>query len=211
MMSGHGARRQLGIIDYQAGNLQSIVNAFEYLGAEVRAVRSVDDLSWCTHVVLPGVGAFGFCADRLWASGIVPAIKAWAFELERPLLGICVGMQLLAGSSDESPNAQGLGWLGGTVHQLVSTDRSVRIPHVGWNTATFAESWGEFKAGDRADFYFDHSFAYGRPEYGDVLASCAHGTSFSAAVRWKNIVAAQFHPEKSQAAGLRFLRGFLAQ
>src|SRR4051794_34953385 len=98
-----GAR--VGIVDYGAGNLQSIVNAFDHLGAAATRVRQAADLDGCTHMVLPGVGAFGFCADRLSASGLTGLVHDWAFGQGRPLLGICVGMQLLADASEESPDA----------------------------------------------------------------------------------------------------------
>lgn len=200
--------RHVGIIDYQAGNLQSIGNAFEHLGATVTRVRSDAELARCTHLVLPGVGAFGFCAERLAASGLTLPLRRWAFEELRPLLGICVGMQLLAHASDESPDVRGLGWLGGAVRALPGSG-PVRVPHVGWNTVTFEEPCGEFRAGDEADFYFDHSFAYGLPDEGRRVAYCEHGSRFSAVIARGNIVAAQFHPEKSQTAGLKLLRGFL--
>ena len=200
----------VGIIDYGAGNLRSIENAFEHLGARVVHVRTAGDMDPATHLLLPGVGAFGFCAERLRASTLVPAVERWVFDDRKPLLGICVGMQLLADDSDELGLQSGLGWMGGPVRRLHSDDPAVRIPHVGWNTALFKEDFGDFSAGDEADFYFDHSFAYRKPRQANALASCWHGEPFNAALRRDNLVAAQFHPEKSQAAGMRFLRGFLA-
>ncbi len=202
--------KRVGLIDYQAGNLQSIGNAFEHLGAEVVAVREAGDAANCTHLVLPGVGAFGFCADRLSSSGLTPLVERWALEAGRPLLGICVGMQLLADRSEESPAAEGLGWVGGSVRRIPGGHPEVRVPHVGWNTVTFAESCGSFAVGDEADFYFDHSYAYSDPTEGSTVASCRHGVTFSAAVRRGSVLAVQFHPEKSQEVGLRFLRGFLS-
>lgn len=201
---------RVGIVDYQAGNLQSIGNAFESLDTSVVRVRTGADAESCTHLVLPGVGAFGFCADRLDASGLTPTVEDWAFTRRRPVLGICVGMQLLADSSEESPGSRGLGWVGGAVRLIVPGEAAVRVPHVGWNTATFEEPYGDFAAGDEADFYFDHSFAYGDPAHGRTVAHCRHGARFSAVIRRDNIVAAQFHPEKSQNAGRRFLAAFLA-
>ena len=200
----------VGIIDYQAGNIRSIANAFEHLGARVEHIRTASAISSASHLLLPGVGAFGFCADRLRASGLIPAILQWTFEQQKPILGICVGMQLLADDSDELGLQQGLGWVGGSVRRLQSEDPLVRIPHVGWNTAVFEQPFGDFAAGDGADFYFDHSYAYRSPVRGAPLARSHHAEPFCAAVRADNLVAAQFHPEKSQTAGMRFLRGFLA-
>lgn len=118
-------------------------------------------------------------------------------------------MQLLADGSEESPGAAGLGWLGGFVRALPRTSGAVRVPHVGWNRVTFQEPLGDYRKGDVADFYFDHSFAYVNPVGGRTVGACQHGISFTAVVRKDNIVAVQFHPEKSQASGLRVLRGFL--
>lgn len=202
-------RAVVGLIDYQAGNLQSIANAIEHLGAQVQRVASPADMASASHLVLPGVGAFGFCADRLRASGLLPALEQWALDERRPMLGICVGMQLIADRSDELGQQRGLGWGGGTVTQLQSTSSRIRVPHVGWNTVTFDEDFGDFRSGDSADFYFDHSYAYQEPTLAHRVAQCTHGQTFCAVIRRDNLVASQFHPEKSQTAGLRFLSGFL--
>lgn len=202
-------KASVGIVDYGAGNIQSIENAFLNLGARVLRIMDAKSFSECSHVVLPGVGAFGFCADRLQVSGLTNQLHKWAFQDRKPLLGICVGMQLLAERSEESPEVSGLGWIGGSVKKIAPR-QGVRVPHVGWNTIEFTNPYGDFQLGSKADFYFDHSFAYFDPPDGVSLAKCTHGVSFDAAVRRDNIVAAQFHPEKSQAAGMRFLKGFLS-
>lgn len=207
-MSGQG--KVVGLVDYQAGNIQSIANAFDHLGARTVRVHSDADLDNLTHLLLPGVGAFGYCVERLRASGLMPALEDWLFKRKKPLLGICVGMQMLADSSDELGMQEGLGWIGGQVRRLQSDDAAIRVPHVGWNTVQFDEDFGEYRKGDGADFYFDHSYAYGAPTQGQLLATCTHGKTFSAVIRRDNLVAAQFHPEKSQSAGMRFLRSFLA-
>lgn len=199
----------VALVDYGAGNLQSLANAVEHAGAEARRITRGDSLDGATHVILPGVGAFGYCAGQLRASGMLPLLEDWAITRRRPLLGICVGMQLLADSSDELGLQAGLGWIGGDVRQLTSPQPGIRIPHVGWNDVRFQGAFGDFAAGAQADFYFDHSFAFLAPRRGEVLASCEHGRTFCAAVRNGNIIGVQFHPEKSQTAGRRFLAGFL--
>lgn len=203
-----GRGRLVGIVDYQAGNLHSIESAFAYLGARTIRLRSDAQFASCSHVVLPGVGAFGFCASRLRESGLVDSVYRWSLADAKPLLGICVGMQLLADLSDESPSVEGLGWIGGSV-KLIPTSPGIHVPHVGWNTVRFAAKFGNFAQGSEADFYFDHSFAYHDPRTGQSLAECKHGKEFSAVIQRENIVACQFHPEKSQTAGMRFLSGFL--
>ena len=205
-----GSQPVVGVIDYQAGNIQSIVNAFDHLGATSRRVSRAADLRGVSHLVLPGVGAFGFCADRLRGSGFLDSLHEWALVDRRPMLGICVGMQLLADSSDELGRQQGLGWGGGSVQRLQPDSRDTRVPHVGWNTVCFDEDFGEYRHGESADFYFDHSYAFQAPTLAHRVAACTHGDTFCAVIRRGNLVAAQFHPEKSQAAGMRFLRGFLA-
>ena len=202
-------RPVVGIIDYQSGNIRSVTNAVEHAGAEAVDVRSPDDMQRCTHLILPGVGAFGFCAERLEASGVRPALQHWALVARRPLLGICVGMQLLADYSEEHGRHPGLGWIGGAVRKLDNAgDAAVRIPHVGWNEVRFTGPLGDFKPGDSANFYFDHSYAYATADTDAEAGVCHHGRTFSAVIRRNNIVAAQFHPEKSQTSGMRLLRGF---
>lgn len=200
----------VGLIDYHAGNIRSIISAFEYLGAKAEVIQSPKETAHLTHLVLPGVGAFNFCLEQLKASGTLPMIQEWAFVSKKPILGICVGMQLLADSSDEMGLHSGLGWIGGKVQKLHSDDLSIRIPHVGWNTVSFEQDFGEYAKSTTRDFYFDHSYAYHSPDPSQVLATAQHGQAFCAAIRQDNLVAVQFHPEKSQISGMKFLHGFLS-
>lgn len=199
----------VGIIDYQSGNIRSITNAFETLGATVIHIRDAAAITDVSHLVLPGVGAFGFCAEKLTGSGLIPTIHEWTFGLRRPMLGICVGMQLLAQNSDELGMHDGLGWFEGVVRRLKADSPLVRIPHVGWNTAVFEQPFGDFNSGDSSDFYFDHAYAFQPRGVDAPLTRSTHGQTFASALRKDNLVASQFHPEKSQAAGMRFLRGFM--
>ncbi len=200
----------VGLIDYRAGNIRSIVTAFEHLGAKTQVIQSGVDTTKLTHLVLPGVGAFNFCLEQLKISGMLPMIEEWTFVMQKPILGICVGMQLLANSSDEMGFHSGLGWMGGKVQKLYSSDLSIRIPHVGWNTVFFEQDFDGYKKNTHGDFYFDHSHAYHSPTKDQVLATVNHGQTFCAAIRRENLVAVQFHPEKSQASGIKFLQSFLS-
>lgn len=201
----------VGIVDYQSGNIRSVINAVEAAGARSQLVTDSKHVSNCTHLVLPGVGAFGFCAERLRSSGLLPVLENWALRDRRPLLAICVGMQLMADHSEEQGSHQGLGWIGGSVSKIEKDAGSgIRVPHVGWNDVVFKEEFSDFSEGEVVDFYFDHSYAYHSPISGQELAVCSHGCQFSAVIRRDNIVAVQFHPEKSQEAGMRFIKSFLA-
>lgn len=199
----------VGIVDYRAGNIRSIENALDHLGVRFVAATSPDQFGKLTHIILPGVGAFGYCAQKLQASGMQEALEDWALVQGKPMLGICVGMQLLADVGLEMGEQAGLGWIGGEVTRITTDDPSVRVPHVGWNEVVFDLPFGEIAAGTAADFYFDHSYAFHNPHRGETIATCVHGVPFVAIARRGNLIAAQFHPEKSQTAGLRFLQNFL--
>jgi imidazole glycerol-phosphate synthase subunit HisH len=201
----------VGIVDYGSGNIRSVVNAVESVGARARLVSEPGEADACTHLILPGVGAFGFCAERLRQSGLLPTIERAALIEGKPLLGICVGMQLMADFSEELGRHAGLGWVGGTVTELRrDAGRGIRVPHVGWDNVVFKHPLGFFVAGDSVDFYFDHSYALQEPALGSEVGICHHGRDFSAVVRRGNILAVQFHPEKSQTAGMRLIESFLA-
>jgi glutamine amidotransferase len=201
----------VGIVDYQSGNIRSVVNAVESVGARAQLVSEPGDADACSHLILPGVGAFGFCAEKLRHSGLLPAIERAALTDGKPLLGICVGMQLMADFSEELGWHAGLGWVGGAVTALPrDAGRGIRVPHVGWDNVLFKQSLGLFAAGESVDFYFDHSFALQGPVLGREVGTCQHGRAFTAVVRRGNILAVQFHPEKSQTAGMRLIESFLA-
>ncbi len=192
------------IVDYGMGNLFSIYNALEYVGGNPRIVRDPDGLDDADGIVVPGVGAFGSCMSQLsrFESSLFKNFKEGM-----PMLGICVGMQVLFEESEESPGAAGLGWIGGKVVHLPD---SVTIPQMGWNDLSIkrpVEMLDGISDGDM--FYFVHSY-YGLPEDRSVIAATTeYGVEVTAAVSKDNLFATQFHPEKSGAKGLRILENFV--
>lgn len=199
----------LGLVAYGLGNLRSVVNALTAVGADVRLVEEPSDLDRCGRLVLPGVGAFGDGMRRLEEGGWVPALQRAVQREGRRLLGICLGMQLLAEQGTEGEPRPGLGLVPGTVERLQSDDPRVRIPHMGWNEVRPAEGSHVFAGlGEQPTFYFVHSYAVHAPA--DAVAGLAfHGEDFAAALELDGIWATQFHPEKSQGAGLGVLRNFM--
>lgn len=195
----------IAIVDYGVGNLANVERALRRAGA--REVRVTDDASairGAAVVVLPGVGHFGHCAGELRARGLDVAVRD-AHAAGRPLLGLCVGMQLLFERSEEDPSAEGLGLARGTVRRL----RAPRVPHTGWNTVSLrtAHPWLS-DVRDGSHFYFVHAYA---PEATDetTVATTDHGGPFASIVAGPGFLGLQFHPEKSSLAGTRLLHGVL--
>lgn len=198
---------KLGIIDYGAGNLSSVRNSFLAIGAASQLVRSPEDLEGLTHLVLPGVGAFGDCARALREQQLDEAVRRWVAE-DRPFLGICIGYQILFESGEESPGVAGLGIFRGRVRRF--PEGELKVPHMGWNEVHFRHADDPMWAGmgENRHFYFVHSY-YPEPEQQDIIAAdCCYGVNFAAAIRCGRLVATQFHPEKSQKLGLQLLRNF---
>ncbi|MDZ7317311.1 MAG: imidazole glycerol phosphate synthase subunit HisH [candidate division KSB1 bacterium] len=195
------------IIDYGAGNLHSVQKAVEKCGAAVAVTQAPDDLARAEKVIFPGVGAFGKAAESLQRLGFYSAIRRYV-ETGRPFLGICLGMQMLFELSEESPGAEGLGLLCGTVRRLPS---GVKAPHLGWNAVRQTGAsplWKEVP--DGAYFYFAHSFYVDPAEKECVVGVTDYGGEIAVAVRRGNLFGVQFHPEKSQKLGLQVLKNFVA-
>lgn len=198
------------IIDYGLGNVQAFVNLYKRLGVEVMRVRSIDDFGGATHLILPGVGAFDRAMDLFDASGMRATVERLVLEDKVPLLGICVGMQILAKSSEEGSRA-GLGWVNGRVCSFASNPASsaLPMPHMGWNDVQPVAHAPLFKGfEDDARFYFLHSFYFDCAEAGDSAARSAYGFDFDCAVRSGNVYGVQFHPEKSHHWGTALLKNF---
>lgn len=200
---------KLGVIDYGAGNLRSVLNTFEAAGVTGHLVRAPEDAADVTHLVLPGVGAFGDCAEKLRRQGLESFIRTW-IEQDRPFLGICVGYQVLFERGEEDVQVPGLGIFRGSVVRFPESE--LKVPHMGWNRLTLSNSADPIWKGMGEDpyFYFVHSY-YPQPEDDSLAAAfCTYGVRFAAAIRRGNLVATQFHPEKSQKLGVRLLQNFIS-
>jgi len=194
----------VAIVDYGVGNLKSVANALNYLGLRSFVTADAQELERADAIILPGVGAFPDAAEKLRMKGMDRQITLQAEK--KPVLGICLGMQLLFDESAEVRPTKGLGLIPGKVDRIV-TDR--KLPHIGWNGLTFQNGCPIFKGLPDGTFvYFVHSFCGYAREEGDVSAWTDYGASVVAAVHRGNVYGCQFHPEKSGEAGLQILRNF---
>ncbi len=195
----------VALIDYGAGNLQSVRNALKAAGARNVAVTADPDVVLSAdRIVLPGVGAFAHCMTALSAiPGMVAALNEVTGPKARPFLGICVGMQLMAEAGEEHGRHQGLGWIKGIVRLIEPTQPEIKVPHMGWNDVRPSTEHPLIVPGEA---YFLHSYAF---EGDNVLATTEHGAPIVAAIGRDNLAGVQFHPEKSQHYGLSLLTRFL--
>lgn len=206
---------KVGVIDYGVGNLGSVLRALEVLRVTPLLVNRATDMHAADCLILPGVGNFADCVRMLEAGQWITALKEEVLGCNKPLLGVCVGMQLLADSSTEgSVNGapvMGLGFVPGQVQHLASMGCQFRVPHVGWNAVTSAHAkdhlFREIPA--ETDFYFVHSYAFEAKNASDVIATTQHGINVTAAVRRGHVWGTQFHPEKSSKAGFKLLKNFI--
>lgn len=199
----------IGIIDYGMGNLQSVQNALEHLGLPNAIVARPGELDRCSKLILPGVGAFGQAMERLDALGFSSAIRGWVSS-GKPLLGICLGMQLLFESSSELGEHEGLGLMRGSVRPLREKVRGLPVPHIGWNDTSKVKADSRLLAGlgETAAHYYVHSYYCDPADRRLVAAESDYGGAFASVVEDGALFGCQFHPEKSQAAGLLVLKNF---
>jgi glutamine amidotransferase len=200
-------RPPVAVLDYGVGNLHSAAKALDRAGADVRVVPTVEEAAGAAGLVVPGVGAYGACLSGLASAGGAAAVAGW-LEGGRPLLGICVGMQLLFEASEEGPVGDGVGVVPGRIRRLTGP---VKVPHIGWDEVSVRPGSRLLAGlGDGTRFYFVHSYA---PEADGpaVAATCDYGGRFGAAVEHGNLFGTQFHPEKSGRAGLALLANFVTQ
>ncbi|MFT4027384.1 MAG: imidazole glycerol phosphate synthase subunit HisH [Novosphingobium sp.] len=199
------------LVDYGAGNLQSVANALRAAGAEnVSVTADPDVVRAADRIVLPGVGSFKACAEGLRAiPRLVEAMTERVHVGGAPFLGICVGMQLLATRGLEHGETPGLDWIAGEVREIEVKDPAIKIPHMGWNDVAPMRHQNGARLIEPGEAYFLHSYHFVADEGGDIAALTDHGRSVVAAVARDNLIGVQFHPEKSQAYGLAFLARFL--
>ena len=197
----------IAIIDYGAGNLQSVKKALDFIGAESVITDNIETINACDKILLPGVGSFGDAMDSMTQKDLVDTVKQNAMS-GKPFLGICLGLQLLFEESEESPGVKGLGIFKGKIKKF-SPDMGLKIPHIGWNSLEIKQKDTLFKGiPENSYVYFVHSYYLHAEDENEIATVTNYGIDFHSAVGKNNIFATQFHPEKSGDVGLQILRNF---
>jgi len=204
----------VALIDYNMGNIRSIQNGFEIFTEDVRIVSDGSELGSPSAVVVPGVGSFGDGIENLRQQGFIEPLRELVVDKKTPYLGICLGLQFLADYSTERGVYDGLGWISGEVTRIKPQNDEYRVPHMGWNSVRFEDNTNTvlFREFDMNDtFYFVHSYHLDPETIKDsqITSTSWHGTEVTASIRQNNIFGVQFHPEKSQGAGLKVIENFV--
>lgn len=200
----------IAIIDYGVGNIKAFANIYKRLGVDVKIAQSASDLKEASKLILPGVGHFDYAMERFALSGMMEASNELVLEKKVPVIGICVGMQMLAKSSDEG-EFPGLGWIDATVRKFdpLTLIQSTRLPHMGWNDVLPIKTNSLLKnLENQARFYFLHSYYFSCNQPEDSIAVADYGINFTCAVNHGHIYGVQFHPEKSHHFGIQLLKNF---
>ena len=213
LLLNSGATIVLAVVNFGMGNLRSVMNAFSHLGAEPVEVDSPNMLAKADKIILPGVGSFNRAMHNIREAGFDVALERCVMGRNIPLLGICVGMQILGTEGTEDQPCMGLGFINGTVEKFsfdTSKHPDLKIPHVGFNTVSSSGDCVLFDGLEsHLDFYFTHSYRMIAGDINEVVGSCWHGEEFAAMVQKGPVCGTQFHPEKSQTNGLTLLQNFL--
>lgn len=199
----------IAIIDYGAGNIQSVYKALKFIGTDCKVTSDKDEILNADGAILPGVGSFGDAMDTMNERGIKDTIIEYT-KSGKPFLGICLGLQLLFPESEETPGVKGLDIFKGTITKIPNQNRTLKIPHMGWNNISIKQKNGIFKDIEGEPYvYFVHSFYLKAQDKDIVAATTQYGVEIDAAVQKGNIIATQFHPEKSGEVGLKMLKNFV--
>lgn len=197
----------IAIIDYDAGNIQSIINAMDFLNCECKLTKDPQEILNADGAILPGVGSFGEAMKNMNDAKVGKIIKDF-INTGKPFLGICLGLQLMFPDSEESPGVEGLNLFKGTVTRIPQSE-GLKIPHIGWNSIKILNNEGIFKdIPDNSYVYFVHSYFLNAENKDIVSAQTEYGVTIDAAITYKNVTATQFHPEKSGEVGLKMLKNF---
>ena len=198
----------VAIIDYDAGNIKSVEKAIQFLGEEAIITRNPDEILSASHVILPGVGAFGDAMEKLHKYGLISVIHE-VVKRDIPFLGVCLGLQLMFDRSEETPGVEGLSILKGEIKRIPDKE-DLKIPHIGWNSLKYPNVGRLYKDIPEDSYvYFVHSYYLDAEEKDIVVATTEYGTNIHASVEKGNVFACQFHPEKSSTVGLKILENFL--
>ena len=199
----------IAIIDYGAGNIQSVYKALKFIGADCKVNDNKEEIMNSDGAILPGVGSFGDTMDTMNSRNIKDTVIEFT-KSGKPFLGICLGLQLLFPKSEESPGVKGLSIFEGKISKIPNQNGTLKIPHMGWNSITIKEKDGIFKGIEGEPYvYFVHSYYLDAKDKGIVAATTNYGVEIDAAVQSGNILATQFHPEKSGDVGLKMLKNFV--
>ena len=208
---------KIAIIDYESGNLKSVSKAVELASnnilnkSDVKIINSANELKNFDKIVLPGQGSFKQCYQSLLSiDGIVDELTSAVLEKQKPILGICVGMQLFSSFGEEDGGSKGFDWIKGKVNKINLTDKNLKLPHMGWNNISINQKSKLFSGiENESHFYFVHSFAFDVENEQFISATTNYSTEIISAVEKDNIFGTQFHPEKSQANGIKILENFV--
>ena len=197
----------IGILDYGLGNISAFENIYLRLGIPVLRIRTIADFEGCSRLILPGVGAFDWAMQKLNGSGLRESLEHFVLEKEIPILGVCVGMQMMANTSEEG-QLDGLGWIPGTV-KIIDATPELKLPHMGWNDVNPRGVHYLFNGVENVpQFYFLHSYTFATVQSENIIAETTYGATFPCVVGNKHIIGTQFHPEKSHHWGVAVLKNF---